>query len=268
VQDMVEVKPDNLCQLLHHYFVMRVHLPFTMRQNGSNDHVYSRLTCIEACEAVAQRYQALRHLLPSGIFLSPMMDLQALTATVTLLLTTHSGAVGDRLEFQANKARVQEIAAQVLKVMEEKSGDTAGANFARQGALTIRSLSALLQQNQSATGSRQLNLKVPLLGNINIRRNLDLPQAPATSTQQPMQMLPRTGPWDSTPQSVTQPFGDSTLSQGQLPPQAMQESSDWQWNPLSWSIEATHDNAFQDVFMADNMDQFGTWQGEHNNFQI
>ncbi len=78
-QDLSRVKPANLCQLFHYYIVLRVHLPFTMRQNSGDGNVYSRVTCMGACEAVARRYQALRRMLPSGIFLSRMMDLQAVS---------------------------------------------------------------------------------------------------------------------------------------------------------------------------------------------
>ena len=79
---------------------------------------------------VARRYQALRRLLPSGIFLSPLMDLLALTAIVVLLLTNYSGMGNGQLEYQASKGRVQAVAEQVLKVMEEKSIDAGSASFA------------------------------------------------------------------------------------------------------------------------------------------
>jgi hypothetical protein len=264
-QDTNEVKPENMCQLLHYYFVMRVHLPFTVRQVPGEANGYSRLTCLDACEAVAQRYQGLRRMLPSGIFLSPIMDLQALTATVVLLLASHSGAGNHRIDFQANKARVQEIAAQVLKVMEEQSGEATGTNFARQGAITIRSLSALLQQREGAADSSQLSLKVPLLGNINIRRNTTHPEAATTGKHQPAQSLPGTGLWDPSQQPAPQIFDGASLSHVQVVPSTMQEQADWQWNPLSWSID---DNPFHDAFMTDNLDHFGMWQGDDNSLQF
>ncbi|KIW62166.1 hypothetical protein, variant [Phialophora macrospora] len=260
-QDTNEIKPENLCQLLHYYFVMRVHLPFTVRQGAGEPNMYSRLTCLDACEAVAQRYQPLRRMLPSGIFLSPIMDLQALTATVVLLLASHSGAGNDRIEFQADKARVQDIAAQVLGVMEEKSGEATGTNFARQGAITIRSLSALLQRSEGVAASSQLSLKVPLLGNINIRRNTNHPESASTGKDQPAQTLPGTGPWDPSQHPAPHIFPGASLNQVEVVPSTMHEQANWQWNPLSWSIE---DNPFQDAFMIDNLDHFGMWQGDDN----
>ena len=160
------------------------------------------------------------------------------------------------------------MAAQVLKVMEEKSGDVGGASFARQGALTIRSLSLLLQQSEGATDASQLSLKVPLLGNISIRRNANRSQAPPPTAQQQPQMLPSPALWSVFPHQASQSFENASLNQGPLPPATMQEQADWQYNPLSWSIEDNHDSAFQDVFVADNWDQFGAMQGDYNNFQM
>jgi hypothetical protein len=269
-QDLVKAGPDNLCQLLHYYFMMRVHLPFTMRQREGDGHGYSRLACLEACEAVAQRYYALRRLLPSGIFLSPIMDIQALTATVTLLLTTHSGDATERRESQENKAKVHELTTQVLTVMEEKSGDAAGGNFARQGAMAIRSLQTLLKQSDGASVSRQLNLKVPLLGSLNIRRNLDLTpaKAPTSVPQQATQVPAETGLWNPHAQPLSQPFDNAAVTTYQHPQPVTQGPADWQWNPLSWSVEATPDNMLQDGFMVDSMDPFGTWQGDYTSFQM
>ncbi|EXJ54741.1 hypothetical protein A1O7_10082 [Cladophialophora yegresii CBS 114405] len=264
-RDTNAIKAANLCQMLHYYFVMRVHLPFTVRQGLGEANAYSRLTCLDACEEVAQRYQRLRGMLPSGIFLSPIMDLQALTATVVLLLASHSGAVNDRIELQANKARVQDTATQVLRLMEEKSGDAAGSSFARQGAIAIRSLSALLQKSEGAAGSSQLSLKVPLLGNINIRRNTNPPQAATTGNQQPAHVMPGTGLWDPSQHPASQLFDGATLNQIHAAPSTMQEQANWQWNPLSWSIE---DNSFQDAFMIDDLDQLGMWQGDDISMQF
>ena len=207
-------------------------------------------------------------ILPTGIFLSPIMDLQAFTATVVLLLTSHSGPASERLDFHTNKARVHGIAAQVLKVMDEKSSDTGGANFARHGALTIRSLSGLLQQTDDGANSDQLSLKVPLLGNVNIRRNMDPSPVPPTGTQQPAQILPNAGLWRPIEQFVSQPTSVAPLNAGVLFPAATQGQAEWQLNPLSWSIDDTTDSMFQDVFMADTFDQLGAWQGDYSNFQL
>ncbi|KAH0827670.1 putative C6 finger domain protein [Fonsecaea pedrosoi] len=262
-QDFVHFKPESLCQLLHYYFLMRVHLPFTMRQDPAEGNMYSRLTCMEACEAVAQRYQALRRMLPSGIFLSPILDLQAFTATTVLLLTSHTGPSSNHLDLEVNKARIQGIAAQVLKVMDEKSRDTTNASFARLGAMTIRSLNALLQQNSDAVNSRQLNLKVPLLGNVTVRRNIDPSQAPSTD-QQPFQVQPDTGLWRSQQHILTQPGTMPTNNGGQFT--LAQTSAEWELNPLSWSFD-THDNFFQDAFMADSFEPMGMWQTDYDGLQ-
>lgn len=230
-----------------------------MRQSADNGYIYSRLTCMDACETVAQRYQSLRRTLPTGIFLSPILDLQAFTATVVLLLTSHSAPSSDRVEFEARKARVHGIASQVLNVMDEKSREAGRASFARQGAITIRSLSQLLQQNGDGLAANQLSLTVPLLGNVNIRRNVD---PPIIGTQQAAQY------WNPNGSAVSQPTAsEMNFGAGSLLPGVSQAPAEWQWNPLSWSVDGAVNNIFQDAFMADSAD-FGTWQGDYNGFQF
>lgn len=151
--------------------------------------------------------------------------------------------------------------------MEEKSRDAAGANWAQQGALTIRALHGLFQEGGDTTHSDRLSLKVPLLGNINIRRNPGQSEMAAVRSQQPAQILPGTGLWKADTNLTTQPSDLASLNQGQLPPMTMPEQTNWQWNPLSWSIEDESDNMLQDAFMADNFDQFGGWNG-YNSFEL
>lgn len=93
--------------------------------------------------------------------------------------------------------------AQVIELMEENSKDEVGSNFAERGAMTLCATRGLLQQQQSDQRSvKELNVNVPLLGNIHIRRNLPASEsnqlqdqsksvaAQSTSWQTQTQMVP------------------------------------------------------------------------------
>jgi hypothetical protein len=63
---------------------------------------------------------------------------------------------------------------------------------------------------------------------------------------------------------VTQPTSDMNFATG---PVTTQTQGDWQWNPLSWSIDdGAMDNLFQDAFMTDTSD-YSAWQDPYSNFQ-
>jgi hypothetical protein len=252
-------KPDKLLQLVHYYCMMRVHLPFTMRQTPNNGNVYSRLTCMEACEAVCERYQALRHVLPSGIFVSPILDLQGFTASVVLLLTSYNTSNDRQMGMPADKLKVHDTVARVVKVMDEKSRDIIGATFAQHGAISVKSLAEFLQSDGTGTKPREVNLHVPLLGSINIRRNDQ-----TIGHLQPRPTVPpnTTGIWSNgISQAPQTPLTAAASIPNALPPMSTQQ--DWQWNPLSWSIN-DQDNFFQQALPMDMLDQFGGWQGGYD----
>ena len=265
-EDVEHVKPDHIVQILHHYIIMRVHLPFTMRRDPGQEYIYSRLACMDACESVAQRYQSLRRILPSGIFLSQILDLEAFTATVVLLLTSHSWPPMDRIVLETNQARIESVVAQVTKLMDEKSNDTNASNFAQHGVTIIRSLNTLLQQDGDASNVHQLRLKVPLLGNVHIRRNASPPQMPKSKNPQSFQIPSESGLWKLNGPFTPQHHGSRSLNPDTVLGYATQAQAEWQWNPLSWSIEDNHDNFFQDAFMTDDSDQFAMWQTNYNNY--
>jgi hypothetical protein len=249
-------KPDKLLQLVHYYCMMRVHLPFTMRQAPNNGNVYSRLTCMEACEAVCERYQALRHVLPSGIFVSPILDLQGFTASVVLLLTSYN-TTGDRqMGMPADKQKVHDTVARVVKVMDEKSRDITGATFAKHGAVSIRSLADFLHSGGSA-GQKEVSLHVPLLGSITIRRNEQSSGRPPATQQMPSN---NAGLWNNNFTRVSQSALPASMVTPSAIPVSVSTQQDWQWNPLSWSIN-DQDNFFQEALPMDMLDQFGGWNG-------
>lgn len=261
--DMEEARPDHLVQFLHYSIAMRVHLPFTIRQHSGEEYFYSRLACMNACESVAQRYQFLRRKLPPGIFLSGILDLQAFTATVILLLTSHSLPSADRLALRVETAKIQGLVAQVIKVMRERSNETPGSGFAQTGATALSSLNNLLRQEEAAAHVPELTLNVPLLGNLHIRRNI--PPASQAGNHRSSQTTPDLGLFKPSEHSFPQEQGSSSLSPNtdEVPITPMQ--GDWQQDDFSWSIENSHENLFQDMVMADDFDQFSIPDNAYEN---
>ncbi|RDW72744.1 transcription factor domain-containing protein [Aspergillus mulundensis] len=262
-----DLRPDHVVQYMHYCIVMKAHLPVALRQDRTEEYLYSRLACIDACECVAHRYHFLRRKLPSGFFTLRMLDLQAFGAMAALLLLSHTCPFPDHRTFQIDKPRIEGLVTQIIELMEEKSKDGVGVDFAERGAKTLRSLRNLLQQDASNPAPMQeLTVNVPLLGNIHIRRNV-----PATQTAPPESQrssaVPQSTSWQ--PQEQTLPahynpqFATSTYVQEPLLPS--QAVSNMQWEPLSWSVEDAGENLLEDAMMAESFDQATMWHNMYYN---
>ncbi|KAI6806358.1 hypothetical protein KC332_g13628 [Hortaea werneckii] len=143
----------------------------------ANQFAFNFATCTEASQALARRYAALRPLLPIGFFASRVIDLQAFTGAVFLLLASQRNVLtGSRRlrssdnfsEAEANRGLAQGI----VDGMETSAADATGmaADFGRQAAGAIRSLSDLLLLPPSNGGCQRVTLRLPLIGNIHVAR--------------------------------------------------------------------------------------------------
>jgi hypothetical protein len=262
------VKSDHVVQFLHHCTNMRVHLSFAMRQDPSDHFIYSRLACKEACESVAQSYQLLRRQLPSGIFLSHNLDLQAFTAAVVLLLTSHSSPYTNRSNLRISKTKVDGAVAKVITLMDEKAKVTGGSKFAQHGVATIRSLINLLQQDDEASELQELTLKVPLLGKIHIRRRSSTSRV-STANNLPSFLVPlNSGAENPNEHFALQEQGQLQINGDSHMASANQMQAEWQGDPLSWSIEGHYEDFFQDALMGEEIDPFSVWQNNYTGFQF
>ncbi|KAL4879938.1 major facilitator superfamily domain-containing protein [Aspergillus karnatakaensis] len=263
-----ELKPDHIVQFVHYCIVMKAHLPVAIRQDRSEEYLYSRLACMDACESVAGRYQFLRTNLPTGFFTLRLLDLQAFAAMVLLLLTSHTPPSPDQRSFKIDKTRLERVVTQVIELMEQKSKEGAGSDFAERGATTLRALRNLLQQEHNDSARvQELTVNVPLLGKIHIRRNLPTTQPAQPQSQVPPKAAPQLSGWQTSEPTVIpgfnrQPamanFRQDALLAGQTRPEM-------QWDYLSWSIDETSDNLFQDALMTDTLDQAALWQNPYYN---
>ncbi|KAL4783316.1 major facilitator superfamily domain-containing protein [Aspergillus varians] len=265
INETDELKPDHIVQYMHYCVVMKAHLPVALRQDRSEEYLYSRLACIDACESIADRYKFIRRKLPSGFFTLRLLDLQAFAAMVSLLLTSHTSPTSDHRSFQLDKARLEGVVAEVLDLMEEKSKDGVGSGFAGHGANTLRALRQLLQQQDSNTAPvDELTVKVPLLGKVHIRRNRPTVQPYIPHSQLPLETVPQSTSWASQEQMLHAAYNPQLNTRTYMPDALLPGHGrpETQWESLSWSIEDGGDNLLDDALMAETFDQSALWQNK------
>ncbi|KAJ5365218.1 hypothetical protein N7517_008104 [Penicillium concentricum] len=162
------VQPDHIVQFLHYYVAMRIHLPLSLRQGPDGENLFNCLACVAACESMVQRYQLLRRTLPPGLFLSEILDIQAFSAAVTLLLISHMFSQCS-LEVGIDKIKIKNEVGQVIQLLQDKSDCPSGSCIAYNGFTTLRSLDDLLGEN--GFDVCQIAFHAPLLGKMQVKRN-------------------------------------------------------------------------------------------------
>lgn len=164
------VNTSQIVQFVHYYAVMRVHLPLVLRQTPGEENLFIYLSCLDACESMVQLYQVLGRKLPPGLFLSEVLDIQAFSAAVALLLISHMCCVrfyGAGID----KAKINNEVRQVINLLHEKSNGDPGSGVAHNGFTALCSLNGLLSEAENDHDPRQVVLHVPLLGKLNVRCN-------------------------------------------------------------------------------------------------
>lgn len=239
---------------------MRVHLPFTIRSDPRNQYVYSRMAGIEACEAVARSWCDFRRSMPIGIFFARPFDAQAFTAAVVLILTHHSSKSGNDRTGDATETSKQELLANVMKLMEDKSKEPIGSDFAAQAVIAMRSLKALLEGNSDPkTDSEGLILKVPLLGTINIRRKLPTTEPSMSSQGFPQETQPENmsfaHPWPEGVQSAVSAGQSSAAPLFQMNAAPEDNNQD----TFSWFINADDEALFHENLMMEEFGFYNPW---------
>ena len=160
---------DALLQYWHQYLTVRTHLQLALNYKESQQFTFNFITCLDACQELARRYVAMRPILPAGFFANRVIDLQAFTAIIFLLLASYhtnpdSGTIPQAVDINATTG----VADQAVRVMGF-AANRVGGDFAHQAADAVRSLSSLLQQPQSSR-SQNITLSLPLVGRIHVSR--------------------------------------------------------------------------------------------------
>ena len=162
---------DHILQYFYNYLTVRTHLQLALRDGTDSQYTYSRLACSQACRAVAVRYVKLRAILPPGFFAGRVLDLQALTATVYLLYNSQRPLAKQGLGVQNEGDQPASVLIeQVLQMMDTVSTQIVGGDFGRQGAAAIRALRELLNTGSQAD-TKNLTLRIPMLGKVNVNRH-------------------------------------------------------------------------------------------------
>ena len=249
-----ELSIDALLQYWHQYITVRTHLQLALKFDECRQFAFNFISCLDACQELARRYVLMRPILPAGFFANQVIDLQAFTATVFLLLASYRttrgfGIISQADDFNATTGLVD----QVVRMMGFATGP-AGGNFAQQAADAVRSLSSLLQQPQTSE-SQKITLSLPLVGRIHVSRKSDaakiVPRKPYPTPSEQLQ-----GPW----QTITSSDGSTPAAQA-MP---MRSSDLNSMDTLSYSIEISEDYPFlTDETLG--IEQWLTWTGWDGN---
>jgi len=157
-----------ILQYWQQYMNIRIHLQLALRYDGQ-DFAFSFITCLGAAQELAKRYISLRPLLAPGFFANRVLDLQAFTGIVFLILAVARGSLSSGAFLQTVDANsVLELVDRAVETMRYAAARAAG-EFARQAADSICSLRSLLLQPQTSD-SQKITLHLALVGNIHVSR--------------------------------------------------------------------------------------------------
>lgn len=158
-----------LVQYVHCYLSILVHLPFMLVSLSDSRHEYSRAQCLEASRQLLQRYLALRQRMASGFFIFKLIDFQAFSASVCLLLNLLGSSKQANNCSDADREQDQALLREVIQALRLASRAVAGT-IAAQAFSVLEALNARLDKSTAAGSGqlRNLTLRIPLLGTITV----------------------------------------------------------------------------------------------------
>ncbi|KAH7416751.1 hypothetical protein BKA64DRAFT_276244 [Cadophora sp. MPI-SDFR-AT-0126] len=163
-----ELNVYAILQYWQQYMNVRIHLQLALRYDGQ-EFAFSFITCLGAAQELAKRYISLRPLLAPGFFANRVLDLQAFTGIVFLILAVARGSLSPGAFLQTVDATsVLELVDKAVDTMRCAAARAAG-DFARQAADSICSLRSLLLEPQTSK-SRKITLHLALVGKIHVSR--------------------------------------------------------------------------------------------------
>lgn len=191
---------DHVVQFLHFYVALRIHLPVALQQAPGSVDPNSYFACGKACESLVQRYLYLSRRLPTGLFLSEIMNLQVFTAAGTLLLLSQMPSFIHSVNIAIDKSTMRHKASQVIGVLREKSlNSSPGSRLAKEGFDALCSLYDVFQ-SENAVDQSHLAFHIPFLGKVHIRRKAQCSQATGANDLWTCQVLTGLGLCNATEQ--------------------------------------------------------------------
>ena len=159
-----------ILQYWQQYMNIRIHLQLALMYDGQ-EFAFSFITCLCAAQELAKRYISLRPLLAPGFFANRVLDLQAFTGIVFLILAVARGSLSSGAFLQTVDANtVLELVDKAVETMRYAAARAAG-EFARHAADSICSLRSLLLEPQSSD-SQKITLHLALVGKIHVSRKV------------------------------------------------------------------------------------------------
>jgi hypothetical protein len=247
-----ELSIDAILQYWHQYLTVRTHLQLALKYYEGQEFAFNFVTCLEACQDISRRYTAIRPILPGAFFANRVIDLQAFTAVVFLLLasyrSTHNSGNQPLIAIDVNA--ITSLVDQAVQMMEFVSSQS-GGDLARQAADAIRSLNSLLQQPQTSE-SQEITLNLVLVGKIRVSRKSGLRKTA------PMQLYPTSNQQSNLPPS--QPLVSNDAPPPIAPEMSFRPAGSDLMDSLSYSMEVPENHPFlmDETFATE---QWLTWTG-------
>ncbi|KAG4436831.1 hypothetical protein IFR05_007680 [Cadophora sp. M221] len=244
--DWPEFNIYAILQYWQQYLTIRIHLQLALKYDG-RDFAFNFITCLGAAQELTKRYISLRPLLAPGFFANRVLDLQAFTGIVFLLLAVCRSSYSSGPFFQSVDSKgALELVDKAVETMRAAATRAAG-NFAQHAADSICSLRSLLMQPQTSE-NQKITLHLALIGTIHVSRK-----------SRPASNPPANAPLSQQPDMAWQPStSNSGIVQGQG--NLFDSSVDEFMDSLSYSMELPESyTSFADQTSAS--DSWLTWSG-------
>lgn len=158
-----------MCQIWHFELGTLIHLPFMLSAAADQRYEYSRISCLNASRGLIRRWLFIRQL-PDATMLSILIEFQAFTAAITILL----GLLGitrnttDQVikQQQVNDMHLVET---VVETLERLQHFGTAVNVAKQSISVIRTLQNLIRNEDNSSGN--LRLDIAYFGTIMVARS-------------------------------------------------------------------------------------------------
>ncbi|EXJ92120.1 hypothetical protein A1O3_00670 [Capronia epimyces CBS 606.96] len=163
-------------QFLHHQARVLLHMPFMLRSSADKRYQYSHSAALEGAREMIRIYDALRTNKDVGPFICKLVDFQAFTAAMLLLLNLcgyaqqHRGNSGQPVDLEQDQADSQLIdqAVTLLKHAATEPGGVVAAQSAQALEMLARVRQGCDEADLKQCRSESVQVSIPYFGTISI----------------------------------------------------------------------------------------------------